>query len=615
MKGSVSLLLALAFLASASNVAAQERDSLSRYLDRDMDPAIMLEGNYRVSRGMPVPGAPFPERVTLIRHMEYECETGLDHPRCRQFYLTSIVTGDTGWSLRGRPGGSAEVAPGRVAVDWEYGVPGESILVAGGDRNLYGVWQEDENVSSETWTRVEARPDRWSVGWTDPYSGPRIFPGADEQDITAIEGSRRITAVYHSRWPNRTSRGSRPTFRINLFGEDMWGVHYVRLTGPVTSETGTTIGLEPRPLEYICEQDDGSWRRLTTDWWICGGGANVIGFSVPLVIWPETEPGDYILWINGRPYPFELDVRDYPGPLSQCLSQELTLLPPDTEFRVFDFAATGFLADAAARFRGMEYQARHLATPGAPDVWLDYSQDTAFRHHWSELFTRAAAISHGQDPESLRSVIDAARFHYRNGRMAILDAAPDRFQEHHRRIADIAQSLRDEIEELRAPIPDLEGETRRQRERLLLLLATRDREQAQNWQELEQQFSWHWFWAKLNISFGMAGTDVAQSGSTSGVRSMASGLNRAGFATALGETLANIILASLELSSYLEIHGLIGVILPKLEILAATETATLPRYEQALSEIEAYRDELVLIVTASRNNCDWRERWEANGGR
>lgn len=615
MKRAFSIVLAIAFLAAAPSGVAQERDSLSRYLDRDIDPAIMLEGNYRVSRGMLVPGAPFPERVTLIRHMEYDCDTGLDHPRCSQGYLTNILTGDGGWSLRGRPGGELELDAGRVAVDWEYGVPGESILMAGADRNLYGVWQDGETASAEIWTRVEARPDRWSIGVADRISGPLLFPGADARAIRPINEPMSVEAIYSEGWSvSDDARGARPTFQLNLFGDDMWGVHYVGLTGPAASGPGMRSGLERRPFSFICEGSNGTIRQVT-DWWTCVGGSEVTGISVPLVIWPETVPGRYILWLDGTSYPFDLRVEGWVGD-SACAPEHFA--PPlsaNLTFGVFDSATAAFLAGTQNRFNGLHYQGRRVDIEGFTDVMLSWNFiPSAPEIGWLTFERMSEEIAEGRDISELDQRLGFARDHFEEGLAALNDADRRSLERHRAAISEILTQTREFRDELRDRRDQARSEYAGQRHRLRAIFSTRDRATPAQWDDFEFTLARNLNWTGWGLISGVVGSRQEIRGSTQGVRSTTRALNVVGGAFSAGETLVALVTLSLEMDSTLEAYRLIRGVIAKMELLAIFETGVLPRFDDAIAEIEFYRDQLVLLEAAGLADCDWRERWEANGG-
>jgi hypothetical protein len=192
-----------------------------------------------------------------------------------------------------------------VAVDGERltlrHVPGGFLSHVGGVTDMRimgpnlvrGRWSDGQQGGEVVWQRV--RPQVLEVHIT-----------GDRKDVyNPARRAGRVETTYDEFWwgPQNNMRGNRPSFRIDLYGEGLWGHH----VGWVDR-----IDLEGYRLQQIRGEVTGE----------------VLGFTMEVRIWQQVRPGRAELLLNGEMIPFDLIIRDFPA-VSTAAPTNVVVARPD----------------------------------------------------------------------------------------------------------------------------------------------------------------------------------------------------------------------------------------------------------------------------------------------
>lgn len=98
------------------------------------------------------------------------------------------------------------------------------------------------------------------------------------------------TMTYGSSWGEIAAlRANRPKFFVNVFGENLWGIHDVGFDYENT-------GIEAMDAERIFSDD---------------GFRRVIGLRIRFNIWYDVQPGWYTVYLDDLAIPFQLDIPNF----------------------------------------------------------------------------------------------------------------------------------------------------------------------------------------------------------------------------------------------------------------------------------------------------------------
>lgn len=128
-------------------------------------------------------------------------------------------------------------------------------------------------------------------------------PSSTVESETTLGGRPgRVEGRYGSvkGWgPDNDMRGNRPKFKIQIYGENLWGHHLIDLGG--------AVDLEPLPYWTYIMKGGGRYSSLHNRL------QEVEGIELEVVIWPKARPGRYAVRVDGISIPFDLVIKGHPG--------------------------------------------------------------------------------------------------------------------------------------------------------------------------------------------------------------------------------------------------------------------------------------------------------------
>ena len=198
-----------------------------------------------------------------------------------------------------------EVEPSLVTVNYFPYVHNQDELVRNlGTDSPDGTWTSRYNGKDirgqSVWRRAVPRITRAVFHFN---AGTRMAPDKRESATAPNELKAEVRLGYDP-WdwgPSNNMRGNRPTFRVDIYGENLWGVHYPWI------DPRTRLELDDN--YYIC----GNGER-NAGWTACLGKAGgVVGISYGVNIWNGVKPGTKMLFLDGVPVTFELVVPNLCG--------------------------------------------------------------------------------------------------------------------------------------------------------------------------------------------------------------------------------------------------------------------------------------------------------------
>ena len=208
-----------------------------------------------------------------------------------------------------RYGGYPRLAPeGALTVSFNLGAArlAESVLRVGRPDapTIIGEWSYQERPNfrdatvnlkgKEIWRR--AKPSIARVGFkydTGETDSRGYLILRDRQTPAGTPGLVELTYGGPNWSPETKSLGDRPSFPLEVFGENLWGTHQPWIE-PTTGLVATLQGEIHRgdnPLDP----------------------ASVIGMKMLVYVLPAAKPGRKTLYLDGIPIPFELVIKGYPG--------------------------------------------------------------------------------------------------------------------------------------------------------------------------------------------------------------------------------------------------------------------------------------------------------------
>lgn len=261
-------------------------------------PIERLEGNWMVEWHDAIePGKSSLAALTLARPWKRTAEgEPLDGRRWhwrRDHEGPWLLSGSYGDGFKdGYSTSTIEISPsGEIRIEHPYFVlghwGGSSVLTQVSDDEIRGRWTYADKSGVEVWRRVRATLTSAafdSGGEPKPEHVPLPSGGAP---------AGRIEKKFDAFWwgPSSMMRGNRPSFRIEVRGENLWGHHVVELEDELDLEQ-----LDHRPVR---EEN-------------VGRPGRIVGLSIELVVWPRCRPGRKTLLIDGNPVVFDLVVEGYP---------------------------------------------------------------------------------------------------------------------------------------------------------------------------------------------------------------------------------------------------------------------------------------------------------------
>ena len=193
-----------------------------------------------------------------------------------------------------------EVEPSLVKINYFPYVRNQGEVVRNlGTDSPEGSWTSRYNgkdmKGQSVWRRAVPKVTR-AVFHFNP--GAKFRPVMQES-ATAPNERRAEVRLQYDAWdwgPKNDMRGNRPGFRVDIYGENLWGVHYPWI------DPRTRLELDDN--YYIC----GNGER-NKGWTACiGQRGGVVGISYDLNIWDGVKPGTKMLFLDGVPVTFELVV-------------------------------------------------------------------------------------------------------------------------------------------------------------------------------------------------------------------------------------------------------------------------------------------------------------------
>jgi len=284
--------LALALPApSVSN--AQPADSINEVPDfHDMggDPNAALEGNWIIT-WQTADGA-VQARAVLSRGIDRECRSA-EGPGCWYAFRRNL---DEPWRMSYSIDGEQRY-DGNIDFDHEDGprisygyrhVASRDTRVSLTDisaNEIRGAWDE----GTEVWRRVEPIVERVET--------------VSEGQTRSAPAGEAVEVVAEYQGDNVGMRGNRNGFRLNFYGENLWGVNYYW----IAQETG----LELERHSYICQEADGT-KYYNIFGYCAQQGGREVGVSLSVNIWPSARSGLKNVYFNGRNIPLQLKVEGVP---------------------------------------------------------------------------------------------------------------------------------------------------------------------------------------------------------------------------------------------------------------------------------------------------------------
>lgn len=172
--------------------------------------------------------------------------------------------------------------------------------------------------------------DRIEGEWSYGKSGPEVWERVKSEVIsvqslsdrprdTALLSSRPVRVKSQYSGAGNDMRGNRPSFKLRLFGRELWGIHYVWM--PPESD------LELRSMRYICTlRSDGSGYPTHSTYSVCMSQGGVVGVEINIVVWSKAKPGRQFMYFDRQPIPFDLELERWPG-IQRDIKLELAACP------------------------------------------------------------------------------------------------------------------------------------------------------------------------------------------------------------------------------------------------------------------------------------------------
>jgi hypothetical protein len=284
------------------------RESLATPAEAISDRFSNLEGNWSVEwHDYPEKGQVTAAKVVLMRNWEQKC-VAVPGGGCS--FLNSVHQTDTSWNahytsdLQNWGGGSSQVSPqGNLEIHWGWG--GRSELRQTGLNELRGRWSWTDRGGAEVWRRASPRITRVvfrgvSYWGYDARLATYDAPSSQLRSEWPGETPSRVEGTYGGNWgPGIDMRGKRPTFKVEIYGENLWGHHII--------DVGGAVDLEPLSYWTYIMQDGGRYSSLANR------VQEVEGIELTVVIWSKVRPGTYALRVDGISIPFEIVTKGYPG--------------------------------------------------------------------------------------------------------------------------------------------------------------------------------------------------------------------------------------------------------------------------------------------------------------
>jgi len=209
-----------------------------------------------------------------------------------QRYWVSTRDPESAWHAEGKIGddygGSYEGTPqasatGQIVTQHGYGFLGHwgglSKLSQTGPDTLEGQWTYRKQGGAERWQRVTSRVTRV------------VFHSDISDEVVYGQGVGRVEKSYNPDWwgPGNSMRGNRPTFWIQIYGQNLWGHHVLNFRD--------APDLELLDQRYIF-QDGRTHSRLWHP-------ERTVGIQATVVIWPGFTPGRKVLLVDDMEIPFD----------------------------------------------------------------------------------------------------------------------------------------------------------------------------------------------------------------------------------------------------------------------------------------------------------------------
>jgi hypothetical protein len=262
--------------------------------DPAVDPNLPLEGNWMIR--WEGDSGETPGYAVLSKGGSWTCVDNPDVGCWYRFFREADAEWRLGfWADDGGNSASVEMTgPGQFTALYGYGhlgYSGGASMVSGGLDALSGMWKQGDRSGTEVWERVVSRVDR--VAWPD---GP-----GQEADV----GGPPVTvrSVYSD--AGNAMRGNRPSFVLNLLGENLWGRHDYWMP--------RAEGLEIKGLSYLCKPAEDGYV-VHGDFWVCLRQGGVIGVQLSFNVWSEARPGPQVLYFDDAEIVFNLELEGYPQP-------------------------------------------------------------------------------------------------------------------------------------------------------------------------------------------------------------------------------------------------------------------------------------------------------------
>jgi hypothetical protein len=172
-------------------------------------------------------------------------------------------------------------------------------LQINGENNLHGTWtgyHNGEDISGQAnWRRALPKINRAVFRFNANKRGePERFI---ESQMSLGGQPTEVKMWYDGNWwgQGNNMRGNRPRFRVDIYGENLWGLHYQWID--------RKTGLELAYPIFIC--GDGT---RTKAWKYCTNGLDVVGISYEVIIWHWVKPGMKTIYLDGTPITFDMKI-------------------------------------------------------------------------------------------------------------------------------------------------------------------------------------------------------------------------------------------------------------------------------------------------------------------
>jgi hypothetical protein len=244
-------------------------------------------------------------RFVLTKGVNYECLT----TQSRDCWYGFVREPNADWLIRGLayyssgkrsqlPNHKITVGSSGINIKYGYYIFGQkSQLKLNGENNLRGTWtghHKGEDISGQViWKRAIPKINRAVFRFTDKRGGQeRIVESS--MSMSSVPPTEVAMQYDRDVWgQENNTRGNRPRFYVDIYGENLWGLHYQWIDRKTALEFS-------RP-NYIC--GDGSRNR---DWVYCKN--DVVGVSYEVIIWSWIKNGMKTLYLDGIPIPFEMKI-------------------------------------------------------------------------------------------------------------------------------------------------------------------------------------------------------------------------------------------------------------------------------------------------------------------